>query len=68
MKNWRSRKMNSGQPNQAGTMSGRKVSVHLSMLKSTYCGMSVTMPGNIIVPSTSMNRTFLPRARSRAKP
>src|SRR5919202_5676110 len=68
MKNWRSRKIKKGQPNQAGTMSGRKLLTHPSSLKRMKRGTMVTSYGIIIVASTNRKRRSRPRARSRAKP
>src|SRR5690349_23490960 len=45
IKNWRSRKIKNGQPNQAGIVNGSHESFHFNREKSTYCGMSVTSLG-----------------------
>src|SRR5688572_27324680 len=68
IKNWRSRKIKKGQPNQAGIISGANELLQPIELKSTYWGISVTQLGSITVPSISRNKKFLPRARRRAKP
>jgi transposase InsO family protein len=66
-KNWRSRKMPKALPKNAGTVSGRRVLIQPMARNRMKVGIRVTWLGTIIVARKMMNRTFLPRKRSRAK-
>ena len=49
-------------------MSGSHVPFHPSQVNITYCGMSVTWNGRMIVAMRMTNSAFLPRNRNRANP
>src|SRR3954447_24924548 len=68
IKNWRSRKMKNGKPNQAGMISGQSVLTSLSWLNKINVGTIVTSRGIMSVPRTMINSRLLARARRRANP
>ena len=67
MKNWRSRKTFQAEPNQYGTMSGRKVSSQFRFFHRMNWGTIRTVNGIIRVEITPRNMACLPGKSMRAK-